>query len=75
MGFEIGFWGFNLLVQLGFIWGLKKESAPESTPLIEKMKPELSPIFEKKREREPNWNHHLENDANWNWWFPLEPKN
>jgi hypothetical protein len=39
------------------------------------MKPELSPIFEKKREREPNWNHHLENDANWNWWFPLEPKN
>jgi hypothetical protein len=36
MGFEIGFWGLNLLVQLGFIWGLKKESAPESTPLIEK---------------------------------------
>jgi hypothetical protein len=27
---------------------MKKESAPELTPLIEKMKPELSPIFEKK---------------------------
>jgi hypothetical protein len=55
----------------GLTWKKKKESAPEPTPLIEKMKPELSPIFEKKG----NQNHHLENDANWNWWFPLEPGN
>jgi hypothetical protein len=42
---------------------MKKEPAPELTPLIEKMKPELSPIFEIK-EPKPNRNHHLENDAN-----------
>jgi hypothetical protein len=54
---------------------MKKESAPEPTPLIEKMKPELSPIFEIKMEPEPNRNYHLEIDANWNSWFPLEPGN
>jgi len=29
----------------------------------------------KKRELEPNWNRHFENDANQNRWFPLEPEN
>jgi hypothetical protein len=32
---------------------MKKESAPEPTPLIEKMKPELSPIFENKGNQNP----------------------
>ncbi len=34
MGFEIGFWGLNLLVQLGFIWGLKKKGSENPTETI-----------------------------------------
>jgi hypothetical protein len=46
---------------------MKKKLTLEPTPLIERLKLELSPIFEKKKKKkepEPNWDHHLENDAN-----------
>jgi hypothetical protein len=46
---------------------MKNKPTAKLTPLIEKMKLELSPIFEKKGNR----NHHLENDAKY---FPLESK-
>ncbi len=39
--------------QTGLTWKKKKESAPEPSPLIEKMKPELSPIFENKGNQNP----------------------
>jgi len=61
--------------EIDLTWKMKKESTLKPTPLIEKMKPKLSPIFEKKRELEPNWNRHLESDASRNRWFPLEPEN
>ncbi len=54
---------------------MKKEPTMESTPLIEKMKPKPSPIFEEKGNRNPTGGVTCKIDANRNWWFPLEPGN